>query len=110
MTGSLFVTDWEVVDELPFCGVPTVVGSRAISLCTLDRRKRKRGIDRLETCGEINKRSSLIDACVEPSYAMNALIRVSMDVRRCRPELHCAGDTTPMICFRRLNIVNLRLN
>ena len=77
MTGSLFVTDWEDVDELPFCGVPTVVGSRAI----LFRRKRKRGIDRLKGCGGINKRSSLIDACVWPSYAMNALIRVSMDVR-----------------------------
>jgi hypothetical protein len=76
MTGSLFVTDWEDVDELPFCGVPTVVGSRAM----LFRRKRKRGFDRLKGCGETNE---VIDACVEPSYAMNALIRVSMDVRRC---------------------------
>ena len=58
MTGSLFVTDWEAVDVLPFCGVPTVVGSRAMSLRALDRRKRKRGIDRLKIAGK----SSLIDA------------------------------------------------
>lgn len=81
MTGSLFVTDWEAVDELPFCGMPAVVGSMGMSLCILNRRKRKRGIDRLKVCGGTNK-SSLIDGCVEPSYAMNALIRVSMDVRR----------------------------
>ena len=107
MTGSLFVTDWEDVDELPFCGVPTVVGSRVM----LFRRKRKRGIDRLKGCGGTKERSSLIDACVGPSYAMNASIRVSMDVRRCR--LGYSGDTTPIMAssyWRRLNIVSLRLN
>ena len=112
MTGSLFVTDCEAVDELTFCGVPAVVGSRAMSL---NRRKRKRGIDRLKVCGGTKERNSLIDVCVAPSYAINALIRVSMDVRWCRPGtwLHCAGDETPMMassCFRRLNIVSLRLN
>jgi hypothetical protein len=46
MSGNLFVTDWDALDEPPFCGMPVVVGRRAMSLCTLNRRKRD--VDRLK--------------------------------------------------------------
>jgi hypothetical protein len=57
MTGNLFVTDCEALDELPFCGVPAVVGRRAMSLGTLNRRKR--GVDRLKVCVRTNEEEAL---------------------------------------------------
>lgn len=46
--------DWDALDEVPFCGVPAVVGSKVILLWALNRRNR--GIDRLEALAEEKER------------------------------------------------------
>ncbi len=112
ITGNLFVTDWGALDGLGFCGVLAIVGRRAISSCTLNRRKR--GIDRLNVCGRTKEKR-----LYAPNYATDASIRASNWPAVTFQEMHC-GRSKPGVAtwrrlwhqvrFRRLNICSLRLN